>query len=254
LSFGRLHRPAPASLTPFSFSALPGHITTAIQSTIGVGLGLYSIACFLTLPKQFAIVYLGWVYGRPTDPTAHGMSTNTKVSLIVFAVTTLATLIAAYVVWIKARRLRPSILLEMEARRKLDNQEMGEVLPLELQSPSLDLSGPSSVGDASLERARTTVPAGVDAGEDAARPPFAKPYSSSLADSTVSLLSSQYTINQDLGGRSRSSTINTRNRSSTFLSRTPSLPDLAGMSAYFPPVQEHVSSPLIKVRRSSMQM
>jgi hypothetical protein len=250
---GRLHQPAPASLTPVSFSALPGHITTAIQSTIGVGLGLYSIACFLTLPKQFAIVYLGWVYGQPTDPTAHGMSTNTKVSLIVFAVTTLATLIAAYVVWIKARRLRPAIL-EMEARRKLDNQEMGEVLPSELPSPSADRPGPSPVDEASLESARTAVPAGVVAGEDAVRPPLVKPYPSSLADSTVSLLSSQYTINLDQSGRSRSSTINTRNRSNTFLSRTPSLPDLAGMPSYFPPVQEHVSSPLIKVRRSSTQM
>lgn len=41
------------------FSAVPGHVTTAIQSTIGMSVWIYSVAAIVSLPKQFALVYLG---------------------------------------------------------------------------------------------------------------------------------------------------------------------------------------------------
>lgn len=37
------------------FSAVPSHITTAIQSTIGLSLWVYSVAAVVSLPKQFAL-------------------------------------------------------------------------------------------------------------------------------------------------------------------------------------------------------
>ena len=61
------------------FSAMPGHITTAIQSCIGISIWLYGVgastrwssaadlsACFLTLPKQFSLVYIGKIFGDIT--------------------------------------------------------------------------------------------------------------------------------------------------------------------------------------------
>ena len=50
------------------FSAMPGHIVTAIQSCIGIGIIYYAIAAFLTLPKQFALVYIGKVLGDSAPP------------------------------------------------------------------------------------------------------------------------------------------------------------------------------------------
>jgi len=117
------------------FSAMPGHLVTACQSCIGIGVWYYAIACFLTLPKQFSLVYLGKIFSdttvikknqNPDWNTAGGPGVdlqryhakNRKISLIVFAVTTLATIIAAYIVWIRARRIRPTVLVEMSARRQ----------------------------------------------------------------------------------------------------------------------------------------
>lgn len=36
------------------FSAVPGHVVTAIQSTVGVSWWLYSLAVIASLPKQFS--------------------------------------------------------------------------------------------------------------------------------------------------------------------------------------------------------
>jgi len=41
------------------FSAVPGHVVTAIQSTVGISWWIYSLAVIATLPKQLVFVYLG---------------------------------------------------------------------------------------------------------------------------------------------------------------------------------------------------
>ncbi|KAF8755202.1 hypothetical protein RHS01_05399 [Rhizoctonia solani] len=40
-------------------SAIPGHFTTAVFSTCGMGIWIFTLAAFLSLPKQFITVYLG---------------------------------------------------------------------------------------------------------------------------------------------------------------------------------------------------
>ena len=238
------------------FSAMPGHIVTAIQSTIGVGLWKYGVACFLTLPKQFSIVYLGYVFnqtGQKYDPSQpadkqtgepldkYYSKTSTHVSLIVFAVTSLATIVAAWLVWIRARRLMPAVLEEMEGRRLMQIQEMEEAETLKNLTLTPSALPPSFI-------AMSNQPSNVAL---AARPAFEKSvYQSYLASSQASLLGSPYTINEPFSSRSRSSTINTRNRSGTAstygLARTPSLPDLP---SYFSPTldeppdgQSHIQS------------
>ncbi|EIN11907.1 hypothetical protein PUNSTDRAFT_99222 [Punctularia strigosozonata HHB-11173 SS5] len=41
------------------YSILPGHLTTAVYSTCGLGAGLFTAAAFLSLPKQFMLIYIG---------------------------------------------------------------------------------------------------------------------------------------------------------------------------------------------------
>ena len=174
------------------FSAMPGHITTAIQSCIGISIWLYGVgastrwssaadlsACFLTLPKQFSLVYIGKIFGDitllpdgsiPSDANRGDMTPaqiaeldayhvraqsaclasetavspgsadtlqarNKRISLIVFFATIAATVIAGYMVYMRARAIRPQVLAEMEARKLAENgldatdstAELGEI-------------------------------------------------------------------------------------------------------------------------------
>ncbi|RSH90810.1 Tlg2-vesicle protein [Saitozyma podzolica] len=43
-------------------SAIPGHFTTAVFSTCGMNIWIFTLACILTLPKQLIVVYLGVVF------------------------------------------------------------------------------------------------------------------------------------------------------------------------------------------------
>ncbi|KAM0755534.1 hypothetical protein T439DRAFT_320226 [Meredithblackwellia eburnea MCA 4105] len=126
------------------FSAIPGHVTTAIQSTVGMSIWIYSVAAAFSLPKQFALLYIGHIFGTvgltleewrakndPSTPLSEyysGSSTVGKrhrISLIVFAATTLATLIALWIVWMRIRKIRPIVMAEMEARRQAEELENG---------------------------------------------------------------------------------------------------------------------------------
>ncbi|KAK4051385.1 hypothetical protein OIV83_002869 [Microbotryomycetes sp. JL201] len=102
------------------FSAIPGHVVTAMQSTIGVGILKYSLAVIITLPKQLAIVYLGVMFGE-TDATEDQATVNKqrKISLSVLFLTALMTVLALYIVYMRARALYPQILLEQKARAAL---------------------------------------------------------------------------------------------------------------------------------------
>lgn len=43
-------------------SAIPGHLTTAIFATCGQNIFIFSLAAFVTLPKQLVVVYLGVLF------------------------------------------------------------------------------------------------------------------------------------------------------------------------------------------------
>ncbi|KAM0789238.1 hypothetical protein ACM66B_000081 [Microbotryomycetes sp. NB124-2] len=108
------------------FSAIPGHVVTAMQSTIGVGILKYALAVVITLPKQLAIVYLGVMFGE-TDATEDQATVDKqrKISLSVLFLTALMTVLALYIVYMRARALYPQILLEQKARAALDADGSG---------------------------------------------------------------------------------------------------------------------------------
>ena len=51
-------------VTIVRYSAIPGYVITAIQSTVGMSFWLYLIAVVLSIPKSYAFVYLGVALGR----------------------------------------------------------------------------------------------------------------------------------------------------------------------------------------------
>ncbi|CAH7690140.1 expressed protein [Phakopsora pachyrhizi] len=126
-------------------SALPGHITTAIQASIGISVWIFSVACFITLPKQFAIVYLGALITEsnsnkfissnnsdlPDQPpgisqvSEQQKSIHHTISVLVFLVTILFTFVSAYLVWMRMRRIRPLVEADFLNRNKSSEKENG---------------------------------------------------------------------------------------------------------------------------------
>ncbi|KAA1068691.1 hypothetical protein PGT21_015747 [Puccinia graminis f. sp. tritici] len=117
-------------------SAMPGHVCTAMQATIGIGVWVFTIACLVTLPKQFALVYVGVLLGDPgldpKDPLGVQSSPSSskhdaenqehhRVSAAVFLLTGFFTLISAYIVWMRLRKIRPQVQQEFEARKFAQN-------------------------------------------------------------------------------------------------------------------------------------
>ncbi|GAA5909017.1 hypothetical protein JCM5296_002111 [Sporobolomyces johnsonii] len=100
------------------YSAIPGHVVTAMQSTSGMSWWKYSIAVLVSLPKQLAVVWLGDLFGQTsstTDPSAQ--SKHRAVSLTVLFITALASVVALYLVYMRARRFYPQIMHEADLRR-----------------------------------------------------------------------------------------------------------------------------------------
>ncbi|KAH9451039.1 hypothetical protein MJO28_009483 [Puccinia striiformis f. sp. tritici] len=114
-------------------SAMPGHVCTAMQATIGIGLWVFTIACVVTLPKQFALVYVGVLLGDPgldpKDPlgveaTSKNDAESTshhRISAAVFLLTGFFTILSAYIVWMRLRKIRPIVQQEFDARKLTDN-------------------------------------------------------------------------------------------------------------------------------------
>ncbi|KAL8280864.1 hypothetical protein RQP46_006868 [Phenoliferia psychrophenolica] len=108
-------------VTLVRFSILPGHIVTAIQSTVGMRTWVYGLAIILSMPKQIVVVYLGVMFGTTKDTaSADQIAKERRVSLSVFFGTTFATIIAAYVVYMRARKLYPEVLIEYNTRKGLE--------------------------------------------------------------------------------------------------------------------------------------
>ncbi|WRT64248.1 uncharacterized protein IL334_001179 [Kwoniella shivajii] len=78
------------------FSAVPGHITTAVSASAGANFWMYLAAAFLTLPKQFTIVYLGKAFGTQSRK-------NTIISIITTVLTLIGTVIAALYIYYQMR-------------------------------------------------------------------------------------------------------------------------------------------------------
>ncbi|GAA5854030.1 hypothetical protein JCM8547_008199 [Rhodosporidiobolus lusitaniae] len=95
------------------FSAVPGHVVTAIQSTVGMPVWVYTIAIIVSLPKQLVVVYLG---DRFAETDEANKTRDSMISWVVLVVTGVATVAALYIVYMRARKLYPQVLADMEER------------------------------------------------------------------------------------------------------------------------------------------
>ncbi|EKM77274.1 hypothetical protein AGABI1DRAFT_130686 [Agaricus bisporus var. burnettii JB137-S8] len=108
-------------------SAIPGHFTTAIFSTCGMGIIVFSIAAILSLPKQFITVYLGVLLEQSADGTE--TSTSRVISGVVLGITTLITFVAMWYIYHLMNKVKPEVIylrrktrqIKLERRRSPPN-------------------------------------------------------------------------------------------------------------------------------------
>ncbi|KAK0624433.1 snare associated Golgi protein-domain-containing protein [Immersiella caudata] len=118
------------------FSAIPSHFSTAVFSTCGVNFWAFAIACFLTLPKQIFLVYLGVLLVTPKpDHTKN----------IVYAIAFVITIFMAFYIWYKMRQIKRNLLEEQGARRARRRIEES-VTTVTLKNDSASASMSSSPG------------------------------------------------------------------------------------------------------------
>ncbi|KAF8906988.1 hypothetical protein CPB84DRAFT_1769149 [Gymnopilus junonius] len=100
-------------------SAIPGHFTTAIFSTCGMNIFVFSIAAILSSPKQFITVYLGVILAQ----TSTGVQ-DTKSKIIsdtVLAITFIVTIAAMWYILRQMNKVKPQVIYE---RRKARQQKL----------------------------------------------------------------------------------------------------------------------------------
>ncbi|KAG7439227.1 uncharacterized protein BT62DRAFT_1081717 [Guyanagaster necrorhizus] len=94
-------------------SLIPGHFTTAVFSTCGMGIVVFCIAAFLSLPKQFVTVYLGVILEQ--SETGGSDTKSRVISDAVVAVTFLITIAAMWYIFREMDKVKPAVIY---ARRK----------------------------------------------------------------------------------------------------------------------------------------
>ncbi|KAI0031118.1 hypothetical protein K488DRAFT_52753, partial [Vararia minispora EC-137] len=100
-------------------SAIPGHFTTAVFSSCGMGILTFSIAAILSLPKQFVTVYLGvLIEGAGTETTGQRFA-----SYAVVAVTFAITVLAMWYIYRQMGRAKPGYIYD---RRKARQAKLAE--------------------------------------------------------------------------------------------------------------------------------
>ncbi|KAG8943512.1 Tlg2-vesicle protein [Tulasnella sp. 424] len=116
-------------------SAIPGHFTTAVFSTCGMGIISFSLGAILSLPKQFATVYIGVILHQSA-----GVQTTQQrlISAGVLVLTTAVTIFAAWWVWKKMNAAKPAVLAERRKAKALAlyNQKMYAMRNADLESAS----------------------------------------------------------------------------------------------------------------------
>ncbi|KDQ58840.1 hypothetical protein JAAARDRAFT_56898 [Jaapia argillacea MUCL 33604] len=101
-------------------SAIPGHFTTAVFSTCGMGIIVFAIACILSLPKQFITVYLGVILEQSETGA---VSTKTRIiNYSVVAITTLITFVAMWYIYREMGLVKGDVIY---ARRKARQEKLG---------------------------------------------------------------------------------------------------------------------------------
>lgn len=125
------------------FSAIPGHIVTAVSASAGANYWSYLAAAFLTLPKQFTIVYLGSAFG-------HKEKKHVIISTVTMITTIVVTGVAAVYVYYQMRM----VMKRREA-------EMAEALPTHRGDLAMVETGPGAGSAGTAEGAAPGTWAGV---------------------------------------------------------------------------------------------
>ncbi|KAI0050493.1 hypothetical protein FA95DRAFT_1555612 [Auriscalpium vulgare] len=100
------------------FSAIPGHFTTAVFSTCGMGVITFSLAALFSLPKQFVTVYLGVLL----EGNKNSETTGQRVaSYSVIAITTIVTIVAVWYIYREVNKVKPMVIYD---RRKARQEKM----------------------------------------------------------------------------------------------------------------------------------
>lgn len=216
------------------FSILPGHLTTCIQSTIGISVWIFGIACAISLPKQLAVVYLGVLFGQSHklaeegkarsgfDDEAASNATHKVVSWTVLCVTGFLTVVAMYIIWFRMW------------------QEEKKAAALALTSTPSSLVSESKEELTELENGlQYTLPYLHTATSDAQN----RRGSSSHA-STSGTLPAIHTAGRPQKGRSRSSTLTSFALSNNSLPYLPYTPMLDVQASNFPTQNHREPSPM----------
>ncbi|KAI0259111.1 snare associated Golgi protein-domain-containing protein [Gloeopeniophorella convolvens] len=103
-------------------SAIPGHFTTAVFATCGMSVWTFSLAAFLTLPKQFVTVYIGVIL----ETSGKSETTGQRVaSYTVIAVTTIITILAAWYIYREMGRVKPAVIYDRRKARQAKMEYTG---------------------------------------------------------------------------------------------------------------------------------
>ncbi|KAJ7074645.1 hypothetical protein C8F01DRAFT_1101318 [Mycena amicta] len=103
------------------YSALPGHLTTAVFATCGMPFWVFLVAAIVSLPKQFAIVYVGYALAQSGD------SKSNKIQKIVLAITIVVTVIAMVYMRRLMLQARPELVYARRKARQAKLQGEGAV-------------------------------------------------------------------------------------------------------------------------------
>ena len=95
------------------YSVLPAHYTTAVFASCGMRFYTFLIAAVVSLPTQFANVYIGTTY-------VNNSSTGKTVNIIVIVITVLITIGAQKIIKAKINKATPDVIY---ARRKARQNE-----------------------------------------------------------------------------------------------------------------------------------
>ncbi|TFY77770.1 hypothetical protein EWM64_g6242, partial [Hericium alpestre] len=97
-------------------SAIPGHFTTAVFSTCGIGVITFSIAAILSLPKQFVTVYIGVLVENAGDSETTGQKIASDA---VIGVTFVVTFLAMWYIYRQMGKVRHEVIHERRKARQM---------------------------------------------------------------------------------------------------------------------------------------
>jgi hypothetical protein len=104
-------------------SAIPGHFTTAVFATVGMGFFVFTLATLLSMPKQLLVVYLGVVIEQSGSGTEPLRSKIIKYAVLVLS--GLVTVGVAVFLYGKMQQARPVVQAQLREKRFVMLTEAG---------------------------------------------------------------------------------------------------------------------------------